>query len=262
MSNPVLCPYRVVIDLDDTIINTIMAPLRDNQKLDLLWSMGKALVEPEGTVMVFYGRDGKEGKTKQISSITSMFTNAVECVSEDLVRKESKWPGPDTIMYLCDKKFLVCDECKIEEGFSYHNIKRWASGAPVSMEGRTGYLSHTLFVTANQIPNEKTKLDRVTTEIQMVCKNLNKDKSMTIDMTESPVENIPAHIFDHILSSMTDTNKPGHHLCIDVVTMTFVAGEIRTGMGEDQYGYTTLKSFRNRVEYLDKIKSGVMQMNV
>ncbi|KAM3427778.1 hypothetical protein MY4824_009234 [Beauveria thailandica] len=98
MSNPVLCPYRVVIDLDDTIINTIMAPLRDNQKLDLLWSMGKALVEPEGTVMVFYGRDGKEGKTKLISSITSTFTNAVEWVSEDLVRKESKWPGPDTIM--------------------------------------------------------------------------------------------------------------------------------------------------------------------
>ncbi|KAM3427772.1 hypothetical protein MY4824_009228 [Beauveria thailandica] len=133
-----------------------MAPLRDNQKLDLLWSMGKALVEPEGTVMVFYGRDGKEGKTKLISSITSTFTNAVEWVSEDLVRKESKWPGPDTI-----------------------------------------------------------------------------------------------------ISSSLDGGQNR-----DVVTMTFVAGEIRTGMGENQYGYTTLKSFRNRVEYLDKIKSGVMQMNV
>jgi hypothetical protein len=152
MPNPVICPYRVPVDWDDRVINSIMAPLRDDQKLDFLWRMGKSMVDPEGSVIVFYGKDGQEGKTKFITTITRMFTNAVEWVSEDLVGSESKWPNADTIMYLCEKRYLVCDECKIEDGFSYNNIKRWTSGAPISMEGRTGYLCHTLFVMTNTMP--------------------------------------------------------------------------------------------------------------
>lgn len=152
MPNPVYCPHMVKVDFNDPVINSIMAPLRDDQKLDFLWRMGKAFVDPEGSVIVLYGKDGKEGKTKFITAITRMLTNAVEWVTEDLVGKVSEWPSPDTIMYLCDKKFLVCDECKIDEGFSYNNIKRWTSGAPISMEGRTGFLSHTLFVITNSIP--------------------------------------------------------------------------------------------------------------
>ncbi|KAF2123652.1 hypothetical protein P153DRAFT_412683 [Dothidotthia symphoricarpi CBS 119687] len=65
----------------------------------------------------------------------------------------SSWPDADTVMYLCQKRILIYDECKINDGFNYDNVKRWTSEAPVSTLGRTGYLSQTAFKISNRVPH-------------------------------------------------------------------------------------------------------------
>lgn len=151
---PFSIPYEVVVDFEDIILNKVLAPLRDDQKLDFLWRIGKALTDPVSnqSVITFYGRDGHEGKTKLAEMLTMILTDAVEWVSEDLFGSESKWPDADKIMYLCTKRILICDECNIKDGYSYNNIKRWTSGAPISMSGRTGFLSQTSIVISNVLP--------------------------------------------------------------------------------------------------------------
>lgn len=151
---PSLCPYKVTFEHEDEVINKILLPLRYDQKLDFMWRMGKAIINPNKSpsVIVFYGRDGHEGKTELAKAITRVFADAVEWVSEDLFGAKSVWPDAETVMHLCEKRILVCDECKIDEGFSYNNIKRWTSEAPVSMKGVTGYLSQTGIIVSNHIP--------------------------------------------------------------------------------------------------------------
>ena len=152
--NPVTIPTRVVIDSDDEIISKILLPLRYDQKLDFLWRIGKAVIDrvTNPSVIVFFGKEGHEGKTKLAEAITRILSNAVVWVNEDLFGSDSKWPNADTVMTLCQKRILICDECKIKDGFSYNNIKKWTSEAPVTMEGRTGYLSQTAIIISNDIP--------------------------------------------------------------------------------------------------------------
>lgn len=54
-------------------------------------------------------------------------------------------------MRICEKRILICDEYKIEGGFSYQHIKRWMSNAPISLSDRTEFLSQTLIVISNKI---------------------------------------------------------------------------------------------------------------
>ena len=152
--NPVVCPYTVKVDIADTVISKILLPLRYDQKLDLLWRVGNAITDPvkNPCVIVLYGKNGHEGKSEIAKNITKMLPDAVTWVSEDLFGSGGKWPDVDTIMQLCQSRILVCDECKIKDGFSYDHVKRWTSESPVSSDGRTGYLSQTAFVISNHIP--------------------------------------------------------------------------------------------------------------
>ena len=154
LPNPSPIPYKVVIDFMDPIIQKILAPLRYDQKLDFLWRLGKALIDKveNPSVIVFYGRDGHEGKSELAKNISRIFADAVTWVTEDLFGKESKWPKADAVMELCQYRILVCDECKINDGFSYNNIKRWTSEAPITSEGRTGYLCQTGIIVSNFVP--------------------------------------------------------------------------------------------------------------
>jgi len=153
--SPVDCPYRVEYDWEDRIINTILLPLRYDQRLDFLWRVGKAIINPvkNPSVIVLYGRYGHEGKTELAKNLTKLLPDAVEWVSEDLFGKTSKWPDADVVMNLCEKRILVCDECKIQDGFNYDHIKRWTSEAPnTGSNGMVSFLSQTCIVISNNLP--------------------------------------------------------------------------------------------------------------
>ncbi|OQV07694.1 hypothetical protein CLAIMM_12094 [Cladophialophora immunda] len=110
----------------DKIMNTIPAPLRSDQKLDFMWKVGKVLIDKvtSPSVIVFYGRYGHEGTTELAKSVTRILTDAVEWTIDDLFGASSKWPDADLVMYLCQERILIGDECKIGDGFAYNNIKR------------------------------------------------------------------------------------------------------------------------------------------
>ncbi|KAK8011814.1 hypothetical protein PG989_000074 [Apiospora arundinis] len=135
MRSPFGCPRVVKVDYTDERIS-------------------KSLVAPEEgrSVIVLYDKNGHEGKTEFAKSFSRMLSDSVEWMSNGLFGSASERPNVDTVMYLCGKRYLICDECKISEDISYNNIKRWTSGAPVSFEGRTGFLSHTALVTSNVAP--------------------------------------------------------------------------------------------------------------
>lgn len=154
LPSPSQCPYRVDVDASDDVIGRILLPLRYDQKLDFLWRIGRLLVEPvrSPSVIVMFGRDGHEGKSAISKAVDRILADAVEWVSGDLFGSKSVWPDADTVMNLCQKRLLICDECKIADGFNYDTIKKWTSEAPVSMDGRTGYLAQTAIVTSNSIP--------------------------------------------------------------------------------------------------------------
>lgn len=152
--NPVECPYMVRFDWEDEIINKILLPLRYDQRPDFLWRVGKAIINPtkSPSVIVFYGRYGHEGKTELAKMVTRLLSDSVEWVSEDLFGSKSTWPHPDTVMKLCEKRILICDECKIDDGFNYDHIKKWTSEAPYTDQGMTSYLSQTAIVISNHLP--------------------------------------------------------------------------------------------------------------
>lgn len=158
-----LCPIQVTVDFTDDLLNRILAPLRDDQKHDFLWRVGRALVDSSegGTVMVMYGRYGHEGKSVLLKMLSALIPDASVWCSADLFGKQSKWPSSELITLLAQKRFLICDECEIKDGFSYNNIKRWTSGAPVTLEdGTTCHLSQSAFVLTNNIPfNEKAGIN-------------------------------------------------------------------------------------------------------
>ncbi|OBT60330.1 hypothetical protein VE03_10271 [Pseudogymnoascus sp. 23342-1-I1] len=64
MPHPFECPIRTVVDMDGDIINKMLLPLRDDQKLDLTWRLGKAFTDGEApSVIILYGKTGHEGKS-------------------------------------------------------------------------------------------------------------------------------------------------------------------------------------------------------
>lgn len=154
MPHPYACPIEVTASFKDPIMNAILLPLRDDQKLDFMWRIGRAIVDPrvDPCVIVLYGPEGHEGKTTLAKNISRMLAETVAWMSEDLIGSTSKWPDSDTVMRLCEKRILICDECDIGDGFNYNNIKRWTSNAPISIKGRTGFLCQTIIAISNKIP--------------------------------------------------------------------------------------------------------------
>ncbi|KAI6986067.1 hypothetical protein KC359_g8908 [Hortaea werneckii] len=152
--SPIECPYAVSVRHDDEVINKILLPLRYDQRLDFLWRMGKLIISPvkDPSVIVFFGREGHEGKTVLADTVSRILSDCSEWVSLDLFGSKSQWPDAETVMYLCEKRLLICDECRIEDGFAYNNVKRWTSEAPITMNGLTGFLCQTSIVVSNHIP--------------------------------------------------------------------------------------------------------------
>ncbi|KAK1828582.1 hypothetical protein QBC39DRAFT_393080 [Podospora conica] len=139
-----LYPLKGIVDFANELLNRILAPLRDDQKHDFLWRVGR----------VFYRH---EGKSILLKMLTTLIPDASMWCSNDLFGKNSKWPSSEIITLLAQKRFLICDECEIKDGFSYNNIKRWTSGTPVTLEdGSTCHLSQSAFILTNNIPfNDK-----------------------------------------------------------------------------------------------------------
>jgi hypothetical protein len=81
---------------------------KDDQKLDLLWRVGRVLKDlvVGQSVITFCGRDRHEGKTKLKEILTMILTDAVEWTTEDSSRFKSKWPKVDKVMYLCIRRIL------------------------------------------------------------------------------------------------------------------------------------------------------------
>ena len=154
LPHPYACPVNIMVDMMDKVINEILRPLRDDQKIDFLWRIGKALQDTGmwPSVILFYGANGHEGKGTLSTMITRLFPDSTLWMSDDLIGKMSKWPQEDVVMSLCSKRILVCDECQVEDGFSYNNIKRWTSNSPVSSGGKTAILRQTIIGLSNKAP--------------------------------------------------------------------------------------------------------------
>ncbi|EON69083.1 hypothetical protein W97_08396 [Coniosporium apollinis CBS 100218] len=117
-----------------------------------MWRIGKALTDPVKSppVMVFYGATGHEGKSMLATNITRILGDAVRWLSKDLFGFKGARPEAD--MALCEKRILVCDECKPKDRFSYNNIKRWTSEALIAMKELVGYLCQSAIIVTNEIP--------------------------------------------------------------------------------------------------------------
>lgn len=96
---------------------------------------------------------GHEGKTVLVEMLPRLLPDTTVWVNQDLFGKTSKWPDAKTVSDLCQKRFLVCDQCDCKDSFSYSNVKSWTSGGCVTVEdGSTVVLSKTAFVMTSNIP--------------------------------------------------------------------------------------------------------------
>lgn len=123
-----------------------MLPLRDDQKLDFLWSIGRSLTDPVESpfVIIFWGPNCEEGKSLLAINIGRIFGSGAKWTVTDLIGKGPKWPDPDVVIDLDEQRLIICDECDVEEDMTYNNIKRWTSNAPVQAKGISAYLSQTI----------------------------------------------------------------------------------------------------------------------
>lgn len=153
MSFPFECPMRTVPDFEGEVMNAVLLPLRDDQKLDFLWRMGKALTDPieSPSVIILWGPTGEEGKSVLALNVSRIFGTGAKWTVTDLIGKSSKWPDAETVMELAEKRLVICDECDIEEDMNYNNIKRWTSNAPVQSRGVSAYLSQTIIGITNKL---------------------------------------------------------------------------------------------------------------
>ncbi|KAL9631173.1 MAG: hypothetical protein Q9164_006034 [Protoblastenia rupestris] len=89
-------------------------------------------------------------------------------------------------MRLCQNKILICDECKIMDGFSYNDIKRWTSEAPITMSGRVGYLCQTAIMTSNKIPfYEKAAVNNsIGRRLVIYHMSMNLERCTSLDRSE------------------------------------------------------------------------------
>jgi len=153
MSFPFRLPKTMTVDLEGEILNQILLPLRDDQKLDFMWRIGNALTDPvkNPCVIIFYGATGEEGKSVLATNISRVLGKGVEWTVMDLIGKASKWPDGNTVMKLAEKRVVICDECGIEDDMNYNNIKRWTSNAPVQSDGMSAHLSQTIIGISNKM---------------------------------------------------------------------------------------------------------------
>lgn len=68
MACPFMYLYRVPVEINDMIINRILLPLRDDQKLDFLWRIGKAYTDSvkNPSAIVLYGRTGHDRQDRPL----------------------------------------------------------------------------------------------------------------------------------------------------------------------------------------------------
>ncbi|KAF2437657.1 hypothetical protein P171DRAFT_449861 [Karstenula rhodostoma CBS 690.94] len=83
MAHPYSCPLTFTFDMEDHIL----APLRDDQKIDFMWRTAIALTHKRAFVVVFYGRDGHEGKVCDEVKISDglSYNNIKQWTSNSLV---------------------------------------------------------------------------------------------------------------------------------------------------------------------------------
>lgn len=164
MPYPFACPHTFSVAMDDEVLNDILMPLRDYQKIDFMWRLGRMLtdgIDAQPVVMIFYGKDGHEGKSVLARKISKLLPGMSMWMTDDLIGSKSKWPTPDAVMNLCEKRLLICDEVEIEDGLSYNNIKRWTSNSPVSDGVTTTFLSQNIIATTNKMSfSEKSAINR------------------------------------------------------------------------------------------------------
>lgn len=164
MPYPFACPHTFQIAMDDPIINKVLKPFKDYQKIDFMWRIGRMLtdgINSQPVVMIFYGKDGHEGKSELAKTITKLLPGTSMWMTNDLIGVKSKWPEPDAVMNMCEKRLLICDEVEIEDGLSYNNIKRWTSNSPVSDGVTTAFLRQNIIATTNKMSfTEKQAINR------------------------------------------------------------------------------------------------------
>ncbi|KAH0556446.1 hypothetical protein GP486_005639 [Trichoglossum hirsutum] len=128
MPHPFQIPRRITVDLDSGIIAEILRPLRDGQKRDFTWGLGRAIsgTDRRPCVVILYGKDSHEGKGEFAKNIMKLFELKV-AEGGDRDGAAAKW-------------IIICDERNIEDGMNNDNVKRWTSDSPVQADGMSAYL--------------------------------------------------------------------------------------------------------------------------
>lgn len=117
---------REVPTSESDILNTILLPQRDDEKLDFLSRMGKALTDTveSPSIIIFWGPTGEEGKSVLALNVIRISGTGAKWTVKDLIGKGSKWPDAETVTELAEKRLIICDEYDIEKDTNYNNIKR------------------------------------------------------------------------------------------------------------------------------------------
>src|SRR5215469_3233625 len=119
--------YEKHVVSNNTLLN--FNPLRDDQKLDLIWRISNALTDPARNpcMIIFYSPSQAESKSLFAININKVLGAGVRWKLTDLVHKTSRWLSAGEVMSLAEKGIIVYDECGIEEGMNCYNVKKWIS---------------------------------------------------------------------------------------------------------------------------------------
>lgn len=117
MPFPFTYPVTTIPDFESETMNSILLPLRDDQKLDFMWRLGNLLTDPISSpcVTIFYGPNSEEGRSVLALNITRVLGTGAKWTVVDLIGKGSKWPDAETVTELAKKRLVVCDECDNDE---------------------------------------------------------------------------------------------------------------------------------------------------
>lgn len=77
---PFEIPRRIMINIDNEIMFEILKSFKDDQKRDFMWRIEKIFIDEERwpIVIIFYGKEGHEGKSEFSKNITRLLISLVE----------------------------------------------------------------------------------------------------------------------------------------------------------------------------------------
>lgn len=189
--------FKTAVDLDNEVVNDILYPLRDDQKLDFLWRMGNMLLDPPKTpcTILMYGRWGTEGKSAMTLNMTRLFRNVSMWSPVPLTGEKAEWPDAVTLMEMASKRLIIDDESDTSVDVNTTNIKKFNSGSPVEMGGSSFMLNQTIIGITNKLGFYRKESITRSMGRRFVIYRMDKDLQNAKEFDESRINNHIIHQF-------------------------------------------------------------------